>query len=314
MKKSKRTVEYRVYDLPQNFPILLLGGEEWRISHVRSNRLHFHNCLEVGICRSDSGVIEFEDKPLPFREGDVTVVSRNILHTTYSSPGQNSRWTYLFLQPERLIPPYLHQTLQDAGLLSEIEQNISHIFGRDDYPHIYQLAERIAGELEAKPANYQAGVRALCLLFMIELMRVFSDAPLDKREPAAESTKNVLVLAPALDYIHDNYHQQFRIETLARLCRLSPTHFRRIFGEIMRCAPLEFLHRKRITQARDLLLGTELTVLEISGQVGYLSLSSFNRHFLKETGVTPSKWRHTALMMPKQSVSTYSGWMLPERL
>jgi len=314
MKKTKRTVEYRVYDLPSGFPVLLLGGEEWRISHVRSSRLHFHNCLEVGICHSDSGVIEFENKPLPFREGDVTVVSRNILHNTYSSPGRNSRWTYIFFQPEQLIPPYLLESLQDAAFMSEIEQNISRIFSRSEHPRVCGLADRIAEDLGSKPANYQTSVRALCLLFMIELMRALSGAPAENRDSDSVSTKNVLVLAPALDFIHENHHQQFRIETLARLCRLSPTHFRRIFGEIMRCTPLEFLHRKRITRARDLLLGTELTILEISEQVGYLSLSSFNRHFLKETGVTPSKWRHTALMMPKQSVSTYSGWMLPERL
>ena len=308
-KSQKRVIEYRVYDLPDTFPVLILSGEQWQISDVRSNRLHFHNCLEVGICHTDSGVIEFESKPLPFRAGDVTVVSRNILHTTYSSPGESSRWTYIFMQPELLIPPYLRQSLQEADLLAEIEQNICDIFPNTKYPQIYFYADKIANNLETKPINYQTDVRALCVSFMIELMRIHSNQPFCERVKAAE---NALVLAPVLDFLQANYNQQFSIEELAEFCNMSLTHFRRTFGEIMGCAPLKFLHRTRITQARNLLRGTDLSILDISERVGYVSLSSFNRHFLQETGFSPSGWRQNIAAMPKHNVTTYNGWMKPE--
>ncbi|MCR4756979.1 MAG: AraC family transcriptional regulator, partial [Butyrivibrio sp.] len=64
MSKPKKTViEYRNYELPLNFPILLLTGDRWHISDVKSGKLHFHNCLEIGICHSDSGMIEFDNDP-----------------------------------------------------------------------------------------------------------------------------------------------------------------------------------------------------------------------------------------------------------
>jgi len=312
MKKLRnRVIEYRVYDLPDTFPVIILSGEQWHISDVCSNRLHFHNCLEVGICHTDSGIIEYENNPLPFRAGDVTVVSRNILHTTYSSPGESSLWTYLFLQPERLIPPYLWQTLQEADMLDEIEQNICAIFPLAEYPQIHFFADRIAKNLENRPMNYQADVRALCASFMIELMRIHSGVLARERGSIAD---NSLALAPALNFIKENSHQRFHIDRLAELCRLSPTHFRRVFKEIMNCAPLEYLHRVRVTQARDLLRGTNLSILEISERVGYVSIASFNRHFLQETGFSPSRWRHDVRAVPKANVSTYNGWLLPEKL
>lgn len=55
MAKSKRAVtEYRSYYLPTHFPVLLLSGDYWKISDIPSGSLHFHNCLEIGICHSDS--------------------------------------------------------------------------------------------------------------------------------------------------------------------------------------------------------------------------------------------------------------------
>jgi len=308
-KTQKRVIEYRVYDLPEPFPIIFIGGKQWHISDVRSNRLHFHNCLEVGICHTDSGIIEFENNPQPFRAGDVTVVSRNILHTTYSSPGESSLWAYLFMEPEHLIPPYLRQSLEEAELLDEIEQNICRIFPRTEYPQVYFFADRIAKNLENKPANYAADVRALCVSFMIELMRIRSGTTSAEHDANA---RNTLILAPALDFIQDNYSQQFRMEKLAELCRMSLTHFRRVFGEIMSCSPLEFVHRTRATAARNLLRGTNMSILEISERVGYMSISCFNRHFLRETGINPSEWRKNNTEVPRQNISVYPGWTLPE--
>jgi len=125
---------------------------------------------------------------------------------------------------------------------------------------------------------------------------------------------NALVLAPALDFLQENYHQQFQIGKLAELCSMSQTHFRRVFGEMMDCSPLEFVHRARVSQARNMLRGTNLSVLEISERVGYGSISGFNRHFLSITGVSPSEWRRNTDAMPKQFFTTHSGWTQPEQL
>jgi len=312
MRKShKRLIEYRVYSLPDTFPIMVLGGDHWQISDVKSDKLHFHNCLEVGLCHTDSGTIEFEDKPIPFKAGDVTVVSRNILHTSYSSPGEKSLWTYLFMEPERLIPPYLRQSLEKAEMLAEIEQNICNVFSSAEYPQIHFYAEMIAKNLQNAPLNYQTCVRSLCVSFMIELMRIYLNNSASEKD---RSIENILVIAPALDYVQENYSQQFKIDRLADACNMSFTHFRRIFGEIMHCAPLEFLHRTRILHARSLLLSTNMSVLEVSERVGYVSISGFNRHFLRETGQCPTEWRRSNLSVRKQNVMKFNGWTEPEKL
>ena len=81
MAKSKRAVtEYRSYYLPTHFPVLLLSGDYWKISDIPSGSLHFHNCLEIGICHSDSGTLEINGEKQTFHAGDVTVLPRNVSH------------------------------------------------------------------------------------------------------------------------------------------------------------------------------------------------------------------------------------------
>ena len=61
MAKRKNIItEYRNYYLPPHFPVIALSGDYWKISDRPSGHLHFHNCLEIGICHSDSGCLELK--------------------------------------------------------------------------------------------------------------------------------------------------------------------------------------------------------------------------------------------------------------
>lgn len=105
-RHAANVIEYRSYDLPPHFPIRLIAGDDWHISDVPSGVLHFHNCLEIGLCESDSGKMDFAGTVLPFKSGDVTVVAGDVLHTTWSDPGCSSKWRYLFTDAEELLRPF----------------------------------------------------------------------------------------------------------------------------------------------------------------------------------------------------------------
>ena len=215
MAKTKNTViEYRNYYLAPHFPVLLLSGDYWKISDVPSGRLHFHNCLEIGICHSESGTLEFFDKKLPFQAGDVTVIPKNIPHTTYSSPGQESRWSYLFFDPQELFRNILPATWRNIDLCGGYGLDLQRIFNRDEYPYLYGLALAILKELEEQKPSYQLSAKGLLLSLYIELRRIQSasrygggaEGVFPEKEDSQE-TDNALVIAPALDYIEKNYAQ-----------------------------------------------------------------------------------------------------------
>lgn len=110
--------------------------------------------------------------------------------------------------------------------------------------------------------------------------------------------------------------QQFSIEFLADLCHWSPTHFRRMFHEIMGTSPLDYLNNIRIMKSCNLLRSTEESILNISEMVGFHSVSSYNRYFTKIMQMSPREYRKQMQQTDKhaenQTILELAGWMLPE--
>lgn len=325
MAQSKNSItEYRSYYLPVQFPVLLLSGDYWKISDIPSGRQHFHNCLEIGICHSDSGFIEFFGTPISFHEGDITLIPKNVPHTTYSTPGTESHWSYIYIDPRELFRNILPSSWPDFDLTSCASQDFQPIFSREEYPRLYHLVLATIRELEEQKPYYQYSARGLLLSFYIEICRTqfmnkgkeANDLSISQKSIKQEA-ENSLVIAPALEYIETNYMQQFSIDQLAALCHWSPTHFRRVFHEIMGMPPLDFVNNTRINQACNLLRSTEESILNISEMVGFRSVSSFNRCFIKMKEIAPREYRKQAKQsdqsIDSQSVMEYSGWMYPEK-
>lgn len=314
MKKGRGSiVEYRNYDLSTTFPIMILTGEKWRISDIPSGTLHFHNCLEIGICESDSGVIEFGNEEIAFKAGDITVIGSDVLHTTYSTAGTASKWTYIFMKLDELLLPFypLNTVISDMEL-SDFMWNCRLIFHEEQDEEMVTLVRYLVRLLIRKETGYEHMVRGLMIMLTTRLYSHHrSKSNVAERKLNGSRTEH-LIIAPALDYIQKYYKQDFPIDTLADLCGLSSTHFRRLFNAIMGVSPLAYLNQFRVQRATVLLRTTELTILDISEEVGFHSISSFNRHFSRMIGKAPLQWRKEETRMTNYSILKYSGWLTPE--
>lgn len=318
-KRKSGVVDYRNYYLPYDFPVLLLSGDHWRISNKRSNSLHFHNCLEIGICHSDSGFMAFSgnSEPLKFKAGDITCIPQNIPHTTWSSPGTESHWSYIFINPDefmRSVFPGLNPKAYDLSLSSY--KDYKYLISSEEYPEIYNLVMAVIRELEEKKNHYHTCASGLLVSLIVQLYRIQS-AGGELRASLDNPPENAMVLSPVLDYIEQNYAQSIEIDYLADICRLSPTHFRRLFHSVMGTNPLDFINTTRINKACNLLRSTEDSILDISEAVGFKSVSTFNRHFTTIMKTTPRDYRAETLQLKenteKMSIREYKGWMFPEK-
>ncbi len=310
MARPKRMIlEYRNYELPPDFPILVLTGDRWHISPVPGKHLHIHNCLEIGLCHSSGGTMVFGDQRVHFTAGDVTCIARNVPHTTWSDPEEASRWSYLFLDADTLLGPSVlrqHSGLKDAGhFLSDCRL----LLHSKDHPWIQSQVEEIIDEMQRKAPGYHTCVRSLCTALLIGMLRVYS-----QENKSSVRDPHMSVISPALDYIHENYMLDFPQEVLSSLCHLSPTHFRRLFREQIGTSPLSFLHQTRILKSCTLLRSSALSVTEIADKVGYNSLSSYNRHFAQALGSTPRAWRKASGDSLQPSLLTFTGWTEAEDL
>lgn len=83
----------------------------------------------------------------------------------------------------------------------------------------------------------------------------------------------------------------FSIGEIAEACHVSVSRMSNQFKTAVGMGFLEYVWKMRLEKAQELLRTTDLSVDEISLQVGYLAATSFSRKFKQETGLTPSQYR-----------------------
>ena len=103
----------------------------------------------------------------------------------------------------------------------------------------------------------------------------------------------------ARELIDGRYAQPLDLDELARTANFSRFHFLRAFRRAFHATPHEYLIRKRIERAKELLAESDLTVTEICFEVGFESLGSFSTLFHKTVGWSPSIYRARAWEMSK---------------
>jgi transcriptional regulator GlxA family with amidase domain len=103
---------------------------------------------------------------------------------------------------------------------------------------------------------------------------------------------DVLVqLRRAHDHADRWYATPMTLEELASVACMSKYHFLRLFRETYGITPMEYVSRRRIERAQDLLRATNLTVTEVCFAVGFSSLGSFSSRFRALVGESASDFQ-----------------------
>ena len=103
-KRKKDTMEFRFYELPQGESALVLCGESWkRVYGHEEFHLHFHNLLEIGICREGDGNMYLDEDIYQYHDGDITFIPENFPHVTVSYGEVVNFWEYIFIDIHSVI-------------------------------------------------------------------------------------------------------------------------------------------------------------------------------------------------------------------
>lgn len=288
-KQKRPSAPLRIVPWPVSLdsalPIFLHTGY---VQHDRPiTYLHVHDCLEIGVCHRGSGVFMVGQKVLPFRAGDVSVINHTEVHLAQSAPGTDSEWSWIYLDPIRLVTT-IDPTIADATPLGGAGFN--NLLSEAKHPDMGRTVRRLMDELSRPRQHHGTIVRVLAA----ELMTLLHRLPIAR--PKASSPVFVHEqLAPAMQHLAGHFRDPVDVRLLARRCELSPTHFRRLFLRAVGKSPRAYWLDLRIRMATSLLQATGRSIVEVSQDVGFESLSSFNRQFLKTMKTTPRAWRRGAM-------------------
>ncbi|MCI0537221.1 MAG: helix-turn-helix domain-containing protein [Verrucomicrobiales bacterium] len=176
---------------------------------------------------------------------------------------------------------------------------------------VHDRAPSAAEWMEARKTLVSAGIRARELrpLFLrnrvltparqddlLELLALIAArlAHSDERELRTSPGQTQAALGRAMTYIETHLSERLTLEAIASTANLSTRSLMRLFRKHVATSVVDFILRRRIARARQLLQQEGRTCAEIAFECGFGSVQHFNRIFRRFEKASPTEWRAAA--------------------
>jgi len=147
-----------------------------------------------------------------------------------------------------------------------------------------ELREAYFASKVVPPKQYEA-VLGLLRIFAEHLSMVCNQIALQ------QMSSEPPVIRKAKEFIHEHQTEDITLGKVAKAVNTSTFYFCKIFKKYSGLNFTDYVSRVRIEKAKNLLLNPNLRVSEIAYEVGFQSLTHFNRVFKRIVGQSPTQYR-----------------------
>lgn len=287
-------VAYR--PLPGVPPVTVFRLDRDALAGLQDGHAHAHDFPVLAYFERGGGVLTVAGRERPVEAGDLYIVAPGELvgTNTASSLRDIEGWS-VFFAPEilGLEAPGAFLTWRSHPLLYPFVQ------GTAGGAHHVQVpvAEREAwsrrmallyDELRERRDGYREAVLAHLTLLLVDIGRMAVDVVGDLQwhdEP---------LLAAVFRLIDERFSERISLKDVAWSVSLSPGYLTTLVRRKTGRTVQQWITERRLTEARRLLVETDLSVQEVGAAVGYGDAGYFVRSFRRAHGVTPHGWRRAS--------------------
>jgi AraC family transcriptional regulator len=216
-----------------------------------------------------------------FNKGDMTILPAN----TQNQQSWNREWEFFLLCLE---PKFMTQIAYESTGIESIE--ILPRFATPD-PLIHQFCLGLFSELRLGESCCCLYVEHLIAALSLHLIRQYAVKNQWLRDPNGLSRSK---LQQAIAYINEHLTENLSLKDISTVVGMSPFYFTSLFKQSTGMTAYQYVIYLRIERAKQLLRTQELSIAEVSEQVGFRSQSHFSNIFRKHTNTTPKMYQ-TAL-------------------
>lgn len=190
--------------------------------------------------------------------------------------------------------------------LVEMVKSMSHppvvivISGHPEFDYAQKALQFGVVEYLLKPLDKMKLVQAVELalkreenIHRIERMEKLIDSKL--METTQEEKLYSIQVREALQYMDKHLHGPITLRSMANHLHMNASYFSVLFKEQTGLTFSEYLTRRRVQRAKELLANTQLTIAEIAEQVGYQTAKYFVKVFRTIEAVSPGQYRQEAI-------------------
>jgi AraC family transcriptional regulator len=156
-------------------------------------------------------------------------------------------------------------------------------------PFIREVAGSLLGELQGGHVPNAAYLEPLAGVMAVHLARHYGAAgPAAGFQPCGLPAYR---LKRVQAFIDDHLSEVIHVDQLAAEAHMSQFHFARMFKQATGQPPHLYVLMQRVGQAKALLGGSELPLIDVAGRTGFRTQGHFTGVFRRYTGLTPRAYR-----------------------
>lgn len=251
--------------------VFYAGREVCASGHFFGPALRAHYLMHVVL--RGKGYYEVRGKTYNLGEGDVFLIYPNEM-TLYRAD-EEEPWEYAWVAFDGYdVKQVLKQTgFEEEGLILHVVQT-------------ERLFERITGLAEHFVLHEYKELELTGRLYQLLSLMVKEKGIHDNQEGYIRGYYQT-----AFEYIRRNYGYPLKITEIAKYVGIDRTYLYKIFMEIEKCPPKQFLMQFRIQAAKNMLGTMTYSITETAYSCGFRDAAAFCNHFKRLIGMTPRQYQ-----------------------
>lgn len=257
----------------RKLPIFLtgIGGTEYQ---ARVKNTGGSNCWDqILYCKKGKGCLKYGKETVDIIPGDIFLMPR---HTEHEYFPYQRKWEVRWI---------IFDGNNVVSIMKELGLDKPTVVHTDDLSALQKLFDKIFITLKSDKIYGNYLCSGLTYQFIMEFHRLSLN-----RLSSAGNIKNEIVMS-ALNYIEDNFKNDFSVKDLALISGVSQQYLGRIFRQIMNTSPVEYIIDRRVREAKILLIETDKSIAEISQLCGFSNPGYFCTVFKKTENIAPIVYR-----------------------
>lgn len=239
---------------------------------------HMHDSAELILCTAGKGKTTIFNQQYDIEAGDLILHNPNTPHCERSDPTNPLEFFFVGLTDFKL-PNLPENTLISPDSLPVQKTGIY----RDQFETFFL---ELIKETVYRQDHFQYISCAICSCILALVMRLFA---WESGNTTPISSHSVRIK----DYIDKNFAADLNLSQLSSAVYISQDYMSHIFKAEIGISPMQYLIKKRIAHAKNLLATTKRPISEIATECGYDDPVYFSQIFKRICGCSPRKYRES---------------------
>jgi len=260
--------------------------------HRFTINLHYHNGYELFFFRRAQAQLLVDNQVLDIGNGDWLLINPFVMHTAYQLfPGPYARY-YINIASTQMDQAMLQLGLEPVSKQSS-QAAFRHIKAGSGTPLEEYRMLAIHELYQNKPNQWQARLIAELALLLTDLNQIARREPLSQETGTQDRFQQRLIYR-LLAAVDEHFRDGLSLADLETQFFVSRYYICRLFKQETGLTLSQYINRKRVSLAQQLLKDPELNVAQVCREVGFLYPQHFTSVFRQMTGMTPSNYRKSS--------------------